>query len=170
MLFRSSQPSLLAAMPCKVFLAALAADVLFLVTGCILLGFSLVVRNQMNNAPQDGPEAIRHLLYQRFPLTAAMVNAVFIFAASIFTIPGLMSPMRFLLKFGGYFVTICGLFTLVIGVYLWIMTLRIKASFFPTYVEQDPAVQSLIQVSVRQPPPSLPPCPCTPRRERGARK
>lgn len=135
-------------MPNKVFLAALAVDIVFLATGCLELGFCLVVRSQMNNAAQDGQEAVRNLLYQSFPLTAGIVNAAFIIAAFVFTLPGLISPMRGWLKFGGYMVTVCGLFTLCVGVYLWVMTLRVKESFFPTYVAQDPTVQQLMQESV----------------------
>ncbi|KND87373.1 hypothetical protein TOPH_07990 [Tolypocladium ophioglossoides CBS 100239] len=135
-------------MPNKIFLATLAADGIFLATGCLELGFSLIVRSQMNNAPQDGQEAVRNLLYQGFPLTAGIVNAAFILAAFFFTFPGLISPMRGWLKVGGYMITFCGLFTLCVGVYLWVMTLRVKESFFPTFVAQDPAVQQLIQKSV----------------------
>ena len=135
-------------MPNKVFLAALAADVVFLLTGCLELGFCLVVRSQMNNSPQDGQEAVRNLLYQDFPLIAGIVNAAFIIAAFVFTLPGLISPMRGWLKVGGYMVTSCGLYTLCVGVYLWVLTLKVKDSFFPTYAAQDPAVQLLMQDSV----------------------
>ncbi|KAM4065108.1 tetraspanin [Hirsutella rhossiliensis] len=134
-------------MPNKVFLAALAADVVFLITGCLELGFSLVVRSQLFNNPQDGQEAVRNLLYQSFPLIAGIVNASFILAASVFTLIGLMSPMRGFLKAGGYTVAFCGLFTLCVGVFLWVSTLKIKETFFPVYVAQDPTVQQLIQTS-----------------------
>ncbi|UNI24187.1 hypothetical protein JDV02_009954 [Purpureocillium takamizusanense] len=134
-------------MPNKVFLAALAADVLFLATGCIQLGFCLIVRGLMNDVPSDGTEAVRNLLYRRFPLTAGIVNAALIIATFVFTVPGMMSPVRGWLKAGGYLITICGLYTLCVGVFLWIMTLRIKDAFFETYVDQTPAVQSLIQDS-----------------------
>lgn len=144
-------------MPNKVFLAALAANIIFLGTGCLELGFSLVVRSQLFNKPQDGQEAVRLLLYQGFPLTAGIVNASFIIAASVFTLIGLMSPMRGWLKAGGYAVALCGLFTLCVGVFLWISTLRIKDAFFPVYVDQDPVVQQLIQTSVRLPPRSFAP-------------
>ncbi|PHH88844.1 hypothetical protein CDD83_6970 [Cordyceps sp. RAO-2017] len=134
-------------MPNRIFLAALVADVVFLATGCLELGFSLVVRSIMFNSPDDGQEAVRNLLYQDFPLTAGIVNAGFILAASVFTLIGLASPMRAWLKASGYLVAFCGLFTLCIGVALWVSTLKIKDSFFPTYVRQDPAVQQLIQES-----------------------
>ncbi|PNY26701.1 Uncharacterized protein TCAP_03369 [Tolypocladium capitatum] len=134
-------------MPNMVFLATLAADVLFLATGCIELGFSLVVNSQMTNAPQDGQGAIRNLLYQSFPLTAGIVNAVFILVAFFFTLPGFVSPVRVWFKLGGLMITFSGLFTMCVGVYLWVMTLQFKQSFFPTFVAQDPAVHKLIQQS-----------------------
>lgn len=132
----------------KVLLTSMGINILFLVTGCIQLGFSLVVKSKMQRTPPDGEEAIRNLLYLRFPLTAGIANGAIIIATFAFTGLGLLSPMRSWLKTGGYLITICGLFTLVLGVYLWVMTLRLKDAFFPTYLEQDPAIQSMIQQSV----------------------
>ncbi|KZZ93262.1 Tetraspanin [Moelleriella libera RCEF 2490] len=134
-------------MPNNVFTTTLGITFLFLVTGALQLGFSLIVQSQQDDRPQDGPEAVRNLLFQMFPLTAGIVNGAFIMATTAFTVLGLMSPARGLLKAAGYMVTVCGLFTLCLGVYMWIMTLRLKDGFFPTYTEQDGAVQSLMQQS-----------------------
>ncbi|KAK7418694.1 hypothetical protein QQZ08_011130 [Neonectria magnoliae] len=131
----------------KVFLATVAADALFLAAGIMELVFSLVVRNQMDNAPSDGEEATRNLLYQRFPLTAGIVNAAFILLTFVATLPGLITPARGILKVGGYMVTFCGIFTMCVGIFLWVMTLRIREEFFDIYVAQSPEVQGLIQSS-----------------------
>ncbi|KPM40407.1 hypothetical protein AK830_g6162 [Neonectria ditissima] len=131
----------------KVFLATVAADGLFLAAGIMMLVFSLVVRNQMDNAPTDGEEATRNLLYQRFPLTAGIVNAAFILLTFVATLPGLFMPARGILKVGGYMVTFCAIFTMCVGVFLWVMTLRIREEFFDIYVAQSPDVQGLIQNS-----------------------
>lgn len=136
-------------MPNKVFLTTLGINLLFLGTGILELAFSLVVQNLMSAKPNNGEEAVRNLLYQTFPLTAGIANGAIIMATSAFTLLGLMTPMRTWLKAGGYLITFCGLFTLCLGVVLWIMTLRIKESFFPTYLELEPNVQSLVQQSVR---------------------
>jgi hypothetical protein len=53
----------------KVLLAYVAADILFVLMGAIMLAFSLLVQNFMMEAPIDGEQAARNLLYQRFPLT-----------------------------------------------------------------------------------------------------
>ncbi|OAQ68502.1 tetraspanin [Pochonia chlamydosporia 170] len=134
-------------MPNKVFTTTLGINALFLASGCLELGFSLVVQNQMTKAPQDGQEAVRNLLYKMFPLTAGIINGAITIGVFAFTLLGLMTPKRSLLKAGGYLITICGVFTLCLGVYLWIMTLRLKDGFFGTYLEQEPSVQSLIQQS-----------------------
>ncbi|KAI5464122.1 hypothetical protein BGZ63DRAFT_421199 [Mariannaea sp. PMI_226] len=131
----------------KVFLAAVAADILFLASGLMELIFSLVVRSQMNDIPTNGQEATLNLLYQRFPLTAGIVNASFILLTFVATIPGLFMPARGILKIGGYMVTFCAIFTLCVGVFLWVMTLRVRGDFFSVYSNQDPSVQSLIQTS-----------------------
>ncbi|EXV00623.1 hypothetical protein X797_006340 [Metarhizium robertsii] len=131
----------------KVFTTTLGISLLFLASGCLELGFSLVVRNMMDSKPESGQEAVRNLLYQMFPLTAGIANGAATLATFAFTLLGLMSPMRSWLKAGGYLITLCGLFTLCLGVYLWIMTLRLKDGFFPTYLELEPGVQSLVQQS-----------------------
>ncbi|KAF4464286.1 Pls1 tetraspanin [Fusarium albosuccineum] len=131
----------------KVFLTTVAADVLFLASGVLELVFSLVVRSQMNNTPSDGEDATRNLLYQRFPLTAGIVNAAFILVTFAATVPGLIMPARSILKISGYMVTFCGIFTMCVGVFLWVMTLKIREQFFDIYVAQEPEIQSLIQNS-----------------------
>jgi hypothetical protein len=133
----------------KIFLSTILADVLFLASGILVLVFSLVVRSTMDKLPSDGEEATRNLLHQRFPLTAGIVNAAFILVTFVATLPGLFMPTRGILKVGGYMVTLCAVFTMCLGVFLWIMTLRIKEEFFGIYLAQDPSVQGLIQTSVR---------------------
>ncbi|KAL7951923.1 hypothetical protein V8C42DRAFT_305643 [Trichoderma barbatum] len=134
-------------MPDKVFLATLVANVLFLATGAMELGFSIAAINVKNKAPVDGHDATRHLIYQNFPLTVGIVNAVFILVTFVFTIPALALVKRNLLKISGYMITVCAVFTLAVGLYLWIMTLTLKETFQPIYAAQDSTVQSLVQNS-----------------------
>lgn len=132
----------------KIFLATVIADVLFFASGILELSFCLVVRSQMDNTPSDGQEATRNLLHQRFPLTAGIVNAAFILVTFVATLPGLFMPTRGVLKIGGYMVTFCAIFTMCVGVFLWVMTLKIREEFSGIYLAQDASVQSLIQTSV----------------------
>ncbi|KAF4968969.1 hypothetical protein FSARC_3733 [Fusarium sarcochroum] len=131
----------------KIFLATVIADILFLASGVMELVFSLVVQSLMNDMPSDGEDATRNLLYQRFPLTAGIVNAVFILVTFAATLPGLVMPARSFLKVSGYMVTLCSIFTMCVAVYLWVMTLKMRGQFFDIYIEQEPEVQSLIQNS-----------------------
>ncbi|OAA42692.1 tetraspanin [Metarhizium rileyi] len=132
-------------MPNEVFHTTLGISVLFLVSGCLELGFSLVAQSQKQQKPDNGEDAVHHLLSGMMPLTAGTANGALTLATFAFAMLGLMAPMRSWLKTGGYLITICGLFTLCLGLYLWIMTLRLKDNFFPTYLQQTPAVQSVIQ-------------------------
>ena len=132
----------------KILAATLAAHVLFLGGGCLELGFCLIVRNTMDDTPEDGEEAVRNLLYRDFPLEAGIVNGALIVATFVAALPGLLTPVRGWLKAGAYMVTLCALFTLCVGVYLWIMTLKVGDAFFDTYVDQEPAVHDLIQTRV----------------------
>ncbi|CAI0648290.1 hypothetical protein CGCF415_v003856 [Colletotrichum fructicola] len=131
----------------KVLLAYVAADAVFVITGAILLGYSLINQNTVNEAPKEGVEAATKLLTKQFPLTAGVVNAVFIFVTFLMTIPGMITPARGWLKLSGYLVTFCGLFSLVLGTYLWVTTLTTKADFGKLWIAADPSVQELMQTA-----------------------
>jgi len=131
----------------KVQLAYVIADGLFLLMGVFMLAFSVIVQNIQFEVPTEGRQAARNLLYQRFPLTVGIVNSVFIFVAFLFTIPGLITPARGWLKLGGWMTTICGMFSLILGLYLWILTLKTKEDFAPLYFAQPPEIQELMQTA-----------------------
>ncbi|KZL63944.1 tetraspanin [Colletotrichum incanum] len=131
----------------KILMAFVAADIIFLVTGALLLGFALINQNLIKEAPTEGTEAVMRLLTAQFPLTAGIANAVFIFVTFISTIPGMITPTRGWLKISGYMTTFCGLFSLVLGVYLWVLTLTTKNDFGKTWNAQDPAIQELMQTA-----------------------
>lgn len=57
----------------KVLGAYVAADFLFVATGAILVGFSVIVQNFMFETPTEGGQAVRNLLYQEFPLTGTLL-------------------------------------------------------------------------------------------------
>lgn len=58
----------------KVLGAYVAADFLFVATGAILVGFSVIVQNFMFETPTEGGQAVRNLLYQEFPLTGTPLS------------------------------------------------------------------------------------------------
>ncbi|KAK3693997.1 hypothetical protein B0T22DRAFT_437122 [Podospora appendiculata] len=129
----------------KVLMAYVVADGLFVIMGIFMLAFSIVVQNIQNEIPTEGRQAARNLLYQRFPLTAGIGNAVLVFLTFLITIPGLITPARVWLKLGSYMATICAMFSLILGLYLWILTLKTKEDFAPLFFAQKPAVQELMQ-------------------------
>lgn len=53
----------------KVLLAYGICDGLFVLMGVFMLSFSVIVQNIQNEIPENGRQAARNLLYQRFPLT-----------------------------------------------------------------------------------------------------
>lgn len=133
----------------KIVIVTAVANILFIGAGAIELAFALVFQSRKDNVPSTGEEAVRGLLYQRFPITAAIVNAAFIFGTAVFAIiPALLMPTaRRWLKFAGYMVVVCALFTLCVGLYLWIMTLTMGDDFADIYMDQTDDVQALMQTS-----------------------
>ncbi len=53
----------------KVLAAFIGIDVIFAVTGALIVGFSVIVQNTCFDPPTGGTEAARDLLYQQFPLS-----------------------------------------------------------------------------------------------------
>jgi hypothetical protein len=135
----------------KILATTMAVHALFLATGCLSLGFCLIVRSFMNQEPANGEEATRNLLYRQLPLNAGIANGAFVIVAFVASLPGLLMPMRGWLKASGYMITICGLFTLCVGVYLWVMTLNLRDNFFDLYLMQEPSSHDLIQTRVSPP-------------------
>ncbi|KAK3363545.1 hypothetical protein B0T25DRAFT_47030 [Lasiosphaeria hispida] len=131
----------------KVALAYMASDFLFVLMGIFMLAFSLVVQSVQNEQPIEGKQAARNLLYQSFPLTAGIANAALVFFTFIVTIPGIITRARAWLKLGGILATISAVFSLVIGLYLWILTLKIKGDFAPLWMSQAPVAQDLMQTT-----------------------
>ncbi|KAK4649477.1 uncharacterized protein QC761_119270 [Podospora bellae-mahoneyi] len=129
----------------KVQAAYVMADGLFLLMGIFIIGFSVIVGNIRDEIPENGRQAARNLLYQRFPLTAGIVNAVFIFLTFMVTLPGLATQSRGWLKLGAYMTTFCGLFSMILGLFLWILTLKTREDFAPLYWAQPANVQQLMQ-------------------------
>ncbi|KAI1140727.1 hypothetical protein F5Y05DRAFT_284246 [Hypoxylon sp. FL0543] len=131
----------------KVLAAFIGIDGLFVSMGAIMLGFSIIVQQTCFNAPTDGNEAARDLLYQKFPFTAGIVNAVFIFVTFLTTIPALATNSRTWLKLAAYLVVVDAIFTLGIGVNLWILTLRMKDEFQQIWISQPANVQDMMQTA-----------------------
>lgn len=132
-------------MASKVRLVYLVTDGLFLLMGIFILAFSVVVGNIRDNPPENGRQAARDLLYQRFPLSAGIANAVLIFVTFLLTLPGLATNSRVWLKLGSYGATICAIFTMCLGLFIWIMTLKTRAEFAPLFAAQSDEVKSLMQ-------------------------
>ncbi|KAK4453520.1 hypothetical protein QBC34DRAFT_208837 [Podospora aff. communis PSN243] len=134
-------------MASKVTLAYLVSDLLFVLMGIFMLAFSIIVQNIQFEEPTNGRQAARNLLYQRFPLTAGIANAIFVFATFVVTIPGIITPARGWLKVSGIMATFSAIFSMIIGLFLWITTLKTKGDFAPLWMAQPAAIQELMQTT-----------------------
>lgn len=75
-----------------------------------------------------------------------------IFVTFLLTLPGLVTTSRGWLKLGSYGATVCAIFTMCIGLFIWIMTLKTRQDFAPFFAAQSDEVKSLMQTTVRTPP------------------
>ncbi|KAK0749485.1 hypothetical protein B0T18DRAFT_322917 [Schizothecium vesticola] len=131
----------------KVALAYMVTDFLFVLMGIFMLAFSIVVQNVRFEEPENGRQAARNLLYQRFPLTAGIANAIFVFVTFLVTIPGIITHARAWLKLGAVMTTCSAMFSMIIGLYLWILTLKTKDDFAPLWMAQSASVQDLMETT-----------------------
>jgi len=130
----------------KVQIAYLVSDGLFVLMGVFILAFSVIVNNIKDEVPTNGTQAARNLLYQGFPLTAGIVNAVLIFVAFAASLPGLATSSRKWLKLASYMAVVCMVFSTILGLIIWIQTLKLKEDFAPRFAAQNDTIKSLMQV------------------------
>jgi len=77
---------------------------------------------------------------------AAFFNAILIFTTFLISLPALVLPSnRSWLRTHGWLVLSSGLFTLVLGLFIWMDTLRTRSTLLTVWAEQTPVVQSLLQ-------------------------
>ncbi|KAK3903444.1 hypothetical protein C8A05DRAFT_14597 [Staphylotrichum tortipilum] len=129
----------------KIQLVYVISDGLFLLMGVFILAFAIIVNNVKDEVPTNGRQAARNLLYQGFPLTAGIVNAVFIFVTFLVTLPGLATSSRKWIKLAGYMAVVCAMFSMILGLYVWILTLKARGDFAPLFAAQSDQVKSLMQ-------------------------
>ncbi|MCJ1374069.1 phospholipid scramblase 1 [Loxospora ochrophaea] len=129
----------------KILLTFLGVDLLFLLTGVLLIVSVFMFRAGMNATPSISNVATNLLMVQT-PLEGALVNAILIFFTFVLSLPGaFLTTNRAILRVHSWFVIICGLLTLVIGLDVWFATLRTRSELASVWATQSPQEQSLLQ-------------------------
>jgi len=129
----------------KILLVFIAFNFLFAACGGLLLAVVLMTRASVQAAPTISNVA-QNLLLDHCPLIAAGINAIFIFATFILSIPAMASTThRTILRFHGYAVVFCAVFTMSIGLVIWFETLKTRSNMAALWAQQTPHVQSLLQ-------------------------
>lgn len=132
-------------MPNKLMLAFIGFDFLFAGCGGLILGFSLMSEAAMREE-QTVKNVTQNLLLGQCPLTAGVVNAIFVFATFLLSLPALFLPTnRGWLRAQGWFVVVCATFTLGLGVAIWVETLQTRQNLSALWGRETPQIQSLLQ-------------------------
>ncbi len=79
---------------------------------------------------------------------AGIVNSVFVFVSFLVTLPGLATSSRKWIKLAGYMAVVCAMFTMILGLYVWILTLKARGDFAPLFAAQSDQIKSLMQTEV----------------------
>jgi len=123
----------------------LVVNFLFLGCGGLLIAFSLL-SEQHENSNLTVRNIASNLLLTQCPLTGGVVNAIFVFATFVASLPALALPMnRGWLKIQGWGVVICSFFTLILGLVIWFDTLQTQKNLGVVWMKQSMEVQSLMQ-------------------------
>jgi hypothetical protein len=151
----------------RILLCYIGLDLLFLLSGVLLLVFSLTTQSQMTKTPTV-QDVAHNLLLMETPLSgkpaplyilceerlligmaAGIGNAVLIFVTFVLSLPALVMPTtRGWLKLHGYMVVVCALFTMIIGLDIWFDTLKTRANLLTIWSAQPSTTQSLLQQEV----------------------
>lgn len=135
-------------MPNKLMLAFIGFDFLFAGCGGLLLGFSLISEAAMRQT-QTVANVTQNLLLGQCPLTAGVVNAIFVFVTFLLSLPALFLPTnRGWLRAQGWLVVACAMFTLGLGVAIWVETLQTRRNLSVLWGRETPQIQSLLQQKV----------------------
>jgi hypothetical protein len=129
----------------KILLSYIVVDLVFLITGGLLIIFALTVEAQNKNAPTAANVA-NDLLLQTCPLRASIGNAVLVFITFLFSVPAMVLPMtRGWLKLSGYLTVVCALYTMIIGLSIWFETLKSRQLLSVVWNQVPSSTQSLLQ-------------------------
>jgi hypothetical protein len=164
-------------MPSKLMMIFVGVDVVFGLCGGLIMGFSLISEGTMRASPTLDNVA-GNLLLDQCPLTgtihssckemgygwilwqwrdpwwltsfaAGIVNATFVFITFLLSLPALFLPMnRGWLRAQGWMVVFCALFTLGLGLSVWVNTLQTRRNLGRIWGDQTPQIQSLLQQKV----------------------
>lgn len=129
----------------KLMIVFVGADFLFAACGGLLLGFSLISEQRLSESPTTGNVA-ENLLLGQCPLTAGVVNAIFVFTTFLLSLPALFLPHnRGWLRAQGWLVVICACFTLGLGLSVWVETLQTRQNLSDIWGRETQLMQSLLQ-------------------------
>ncbi|RPB23954.1 hypothetical protein L211DRAFT_837823 [Terfezia boudieri ATCC MYA-4762] len=132
-------------MPSGVTTTFIIAEALFLGTGVMIAVATVLWMKEVNNAPTTSSVA-RLILISHFPMQALLANAIMIFITTLNSVPALLMPTsRVWLKFHGWLVVLCAIFTLILGLNEWLQTLTTRANLLTYWGQQPDNVQSLVQ-------------------------
>ncbi|KAH4057639.1 hypothetical protein HBI56_073480 [Parastagonospora nodorum] len=132
-------------MPTKLMMVFVGFNFLFAGCGGLLLGFSLMSEQSIRNTPSVD-NVTQNLLLGQCPLTAGVVNAIFVFVTFLLSLPGLFLPTnRGWLRAQGWLVIICATFTLGLGLAIWLETLQTRKNLSNIWGRERPLIQSLLQ-------------------------
>ncbi|EPS41965.1 hypothetical protein H072_4018 [Dactylellina haptotyla CBS 200.50] len=112
--------------------------------GLIIAGF--IFMQHMEKLPLNTENAPQVILLYYLPCVPIFVNGIISAVTFLFSLPALLLPQSvFWLRLHGWLLVICAIYSLVLGLMIWVDTLTERAQMFEAWTDVGPTVQTLLQ-------------------------
>ncbi|KAF3936924.1 hypothetical protein ABW19_dt0207211 [Dactylella cylindrospora] len=123
----------------------IASNILFLISGVILIvmGFLWLGHDDTALTVDNAPYVI---LLWHLPCGAILANGIVVVITFVISIPAVLLPLSVnWLRLHGWMTVVCSMFSLVLGLIVWVDTLAERATMSEMWVDVGPSIQTLLQ-------------------------
>ncbi|KAK6538957.1 phospholipid scramblase 1 [Orbilia ellipsospora] len=117
----------------------LGTSILLIVVGHLFMQRMETMKLDVENSPYV-------ILLYYLPCTPIFANGILGAVTFLFSLPGLALPQSiFWLRVHGWLLVACAIYSLVLGLIIWVATLTERAQMFTAWDDVGPSVQTLLQ-------------------------
>ncbi|KAJ6261271.1 hypothetical protein Dda_3940 [Drechslerella dactyloides] len=130
----------------KLLVVYVLVDIIFLGTSIGLIIAGQMFMHHMDNLKLSVEHSPYVILLFYLPCNWIFANGILSAVTFLLSLPALALPMSLVwLRVHGWFVMICAIYSLVLGILVWVDTLTERAAMFEAWKAIGPAVQTFLQ-------------------------
>ncbi|KAF3161632.1 phospholipid scramblase 1 [Orbilia oligospora] len=117
----------------------LGSAILLIIAGHLFMQHMDTMKLDVENSPYV-------ILLYHLPCTPIFVNGIISAVAFMFSLPAVLLPQSlFWLRLHGWMLVVCAVYSLVLGILVWVDTLTERAQMYQAWIDVGPTVQTLLQ-------------------------